>query len=499
MLQLDRTPIVSLVQSREIDRCTILDYHIPDIVLMEEAAERIFSDLIYRFRHHKTKLFNKISIIVYPGNNGADLLSIARKLYLNGFTNIELFILQPDKIKEDSLFDKHYKVINSLSMSINSLFQDYEKLKESSLIIDGLFGTGFRSRQSDIVTSKLHISIESIIDFINSLNKPIISIDIPSALDSVKKTGLKACFTYSIGFYKQEFYNIQSRAKCGSIKNIPISFVFDPVTCKYFHIDRIRFKYPDDRFVNKYSRGGLMVIGGGHGTWGAVCYSINAAYSVGSGIVCLLTEETDIQTVNPMLKNTVIAGFDNIDDHISKYNTILIGPGLKLKNQRYKLIESILRQKENIVIDASFFTLFDCSILDRIKSTPIVTPHTKEFSVFFNIDIETLKQDTINIVSMIASKYKIFIVLKDQFITVGMPDGTVNVYDKQVRIAAQAGSGDILAGIIAGFLSQTGDPAYSIYAGIESFYRSLKKISINKILSYNPDLLLEQLRMATNG
>jgi NAD(P)H-hydrate epimerase len=114
-------------------------------------------------------------------------------------------------------------------------------------------------------------------------------------------------------------------------------------------------------------------------------------------------------------------------------------------------------------LDASFFTVFDKNTLKNFKNSPILTPHVGEFKRFFRADAADLEKDTINTVKNSAVKYGCFILLKSSFITLATPDGKIYIFDRSNRILAQAGSGDLLAGLIGSKLSGGSESLDSIF------------------------------------
>jgi len=479
LYRLTRSPIISIKESRELDKYSIETLEIPSSVLMEEAAQRLYC----KIRKLITK-DNNIMIIAGEGNNGGDALSIARKLYFDDY-RFEVYIYKPKSIKVGSLFETHLNILNNLNIKTKDLIDNFKGLEKADLIIDGLFGTGYRYSET----------ADELINKINKLQKKIVSIDIPSGLNQDSDGGICADRTLTIGYRKDIFYNTGLRKKCGRITNIPLSFKMLTDKPRYNIINKIQTKQINNHFVNKYSRGALLAIGGSDGMYGAINYSIKAAYSSGAGIVCLLTDKETIQQLNPLIPEAIIDQIDNINNYIpSKYTTTLIGPGLKESKNNISIITNILKMP-NIkhILDASFFSMFKPEILNEIPITPILTPHSGEFCRFFGIDPSVFRSNTLSILSETSSKYRSYILLKDTFLALSLPDGRINIYDKQFRAAAQAGSGDIISGTIAGLLAQSEDYEYSIYRSIELFYKAINKISKNKN-SYDPFRLINTLR-----
>ena len=149
-----------------------------------------------------------------------------------------------------------------------------------------------------------------------------------------------------------------------------------------------------------------------------------------------------------------------------------------------KFVEDILDQNKDFLLDASFFTIFKKDILKKIINPPILTPHTQEFISFFKEEASNLKNDTIRTVSKIAKKYNSYILLKDSFFTFSTPEGKTFIIEKQMRILAQAGSGDILSGLISGLLAQGYSKTESVFEGIRVFYNIAENLKDKNDKSY---------------
>ena len=151
LYRLTRSPIISIKESRELDKYSIETLEIPSSVLMEEAAQRLYC----KIRKLITK-DNNIMIIAGEGNNGGDALSIARKLYFDDY-RFEVYIYKPKSIKVGSLFETHLNILNNLNIKTKDLIDNFKGLEKADLIIDGLFGTGYRySETADELINKIN-------------------------------------------------------------------------------------------------------------------------------------------------------------------------------------------------------------------------------------------------------------------------------------------------------------------------------------------------------
>ncbi len=432
---------------------------IPPIVLMEEASGKILDALKSDFNLGD----ERISVLAGPGNNGGDALSAARKLLFEGY-DVDVYLLSGKTGSE--LYEIQKNILISLKVKLLDLsgFPDYSG--SYSLIIDGIFGIGYKYRKDPM--------FEKIFSSVNSGHSKVVSIDTPSGLNAGNNASVRADYTYSIGYLKEYFFNIDNRKNAGLLTDLKISFGLSGIDIKNkpIYINKIEpLTKKTNPFVHKYSRGGCISIGGQPGKYGSIVFTARSALNAGTGISLVITENDNVIPVNSMSSEIIADSIENINNYISKYGTIIVGPGLKFNSQTGKdMVQSIFSLDKKFVLDASFFTIFEKSVLKSFSNPPVLTPQSQEFKNFFREEAENLKNDTINCVSAMAVKYNCFIILKESFLVIATPTGEKFIYDNPMRILAQAGSGDILAGITGGILCQGYECLDAIMESIRIFY-----------------------------
>ena len=452
--------------------------NIPPLVLMEEASSKIFEQLKKDFDLES----ESIAILAGAGNNGGDALSLARKMFLSGIkTGIYIF---PEKYGT-KLYELEKNVLNSFRIE----FKDINSFDKDSacytLIIDGIFGIGFKKRTKD--------DAGNIFGIINDANARVVSIDVPSGLDKDSHP-VNADITYSIGYLKNSFFNIGTRKHAGIIRDLKISFDVKNLQSyqqAYYlkNIEPITVKEND--FVHKYSRGGVMCIGGSPGKYGSIIFTAESALRSGCGISVVLSDKNNINSLNALTKNIVIDSYDRYDQYMKKMKTIVIGPGLDPNDTFKNILNNMINEDVQFVLDASFFTSFDCGILAEFKNPPVLTPHSGEFKKFFKEEADDLEYNTIETVRNVSQKYNCIIILKDSFLTIGVPSGKILIYDNPTRLLAQAGSGDIFSGILGGILSQGYPVEESILESIRIFYKTAEILIDDGYKTYSPDAFID--------
>ena len=164
MVNLTRT------QLREIDRKALSDYHIPGIVLMENAARAVVDEALRMLNH---ECCGKILILCGGGNNGGDGLAVARHLHNRGCDVVIALVGDPAKYTGDALIN--WNIAQAMKISAEpftvSMLQDPPPM----LIVDAVYGTG--------LTQAPRHSFVAIADAVNRSGLPILSVDLPSGLD----------------------------------------------------------------------------------------------------------------------------------------------------------------------------------------------------------------------------------------------------------------------------------------------------------------------------
>lgn len=452
------SPIISPEDSKTLDMKASEINKIPPIVLMEEATSQILNRLQMDF---DLSALN-VAIIAGWGNNGGDALSLARKLKNIG-VKVKVFIFSNEKGSE------LYSIQKNILINLDFILSDVARFEEDavgfSLIIDGIFGVGYKYRDNAVM--------DNLFGIINRSGATIVAVDVPSGLNVEGGVSVEADYTYSIGFMKDVFFNLSARKFCGTIINLPISFDIDNIESSgKFYIDDIEeIKSEKSDFVHKYQKGAVCSIGGSPGKYGSIVYCGLSALRGGAGISLVLTNRDNIYTLSAINAVLIYDSIINFKEYLSKYDTFVVGPGLATDDLEKTALIELFSSDKKFVLDASFFSIFDKDILKNFKNPPLLSPHVGEFKRFFGADSAGLEKDTINMVKKSAVKYNCYILLKDVFMTLATPDGKVYIFDRRNRILAQAGSGDMLAGLIGSKLSGGAEYLDSIFSAVGIFYK----------------------------
>ena len=377
----------------------------------------------------KNIINKKILFVCGPGKNGLD--GIKTQKLLKSKKNLIYFT---NKEKDLDLI----KLTNQIN--------------DCDIIFDCIFGIGLKR--------KLDKTFLKIIKIINSSKKKIISIDIPSGINS--DTGenfganINADYTLAMGFFKPAHFLLPAKKYVGKLKVINLNLELPRILKPDISIinkkktQNLQLLHEID--INKYNKGHVCVIGGKMA--GAARIVALASRKIGAGLSTISIEKKYLIYYTKSEVGTIVEAFNN--SSLYKKNVFVIGPGLGKDFKKTRICKLLQKIKEPIILDADAISIFEndrdkfYSILVKKKNV-ILTPHYGEFCRVFKYNKKMSKIDN----CITASKLiKNIIILKGNDTVVSFPDGKVFVDTESKNSLATAGSGDMLCGMIAGLISQ---------------------------------------------
>lgn len=265
-----------------------------------------------------------------------------------------------------------------------------------------------------------------------------------------------------------------------------------------------------EKHVHKGDCGHVFVIAGSRGLTGAACLTAQAALLSGSGLVtvgiaaslnsiieCKITEAMSLSFPQTDQGTLSLKAFGKIKEFAKKVDVIAIGPGLSQNNQTQRLIRKIITQIDKpMVIDADAINALigETDILRQRKSSTVITPHPGEMGRLLGLNTEKVQKNRRKLAKQLAHMYNIVTVLKGYQTVVSNQNGKIMINHTGNAGMAKGGSGDVLTGIIAGFLAQGAD-AYDA-AKLAVYVHGLaadKAIKRKAIVSLMASDILEQL------
>ena len=235
--------------------------------------------------------------------------------------------------------------------------------------------------------------------------------------------------------------------------------------------EKIKFLLKREKNTHKGDYGHLFIIGGSPGLTGAVCLAGMSALRAGCGLVTIGIPKGLNHIIEIKLTEVMSLPLPETEDHYfsetayeksiefieKKANCVLIGPGISLHPETKKFVKRLIPEiKKPLIIDADALKIIseNLEILNFLKNRkPILTPHPGEMSYLTGLKIEQIQKNRKEVAENFAKKYNLILVLKGYRTVVTDGKNTyINLTGNPGM--ATAGSGDVLAGIIGGLLSQ---------------------------------------------
>ena len=491
--------LVTANEMQKMDRSTIESFGLPGRILMENAGRGATQFFLDQFKNAENK---KIGVIAGRGNNGGDGFVIARYLAQKGISVTVYLLSEHQKVSGDA--SANLKLLSPLKVPVIEMpdaksFSAHETaMRHEAIWIDAIFGTGLRSDVKGF--------FKDVIDFINRLNKPVFAVDIPSGLNSDTGQPCGACIradaTATFAFAKTGHFMFPGADYTGNLKiidiGVPPHIAHDIGPLQYLLTpDLIRAVFsPRPSDAHKGHTGHLLVIAGSTGKTGAAVMTATSAMRSGAGLVTLgipaslnpILEAQVIETMTEPLPETVNGILDDtsvnrIMDLLSDKKCLAIGPGIGTAPETQKLFKNLLQENTKpVVIDADGLNILagHIEILKDLDTPVVLTPHPGEMARLISTTSANVQKDRIKCARDFAEKFNVHVVLKGARTIVAHPDGRVFINPTGNPGMASGGMGDVLTGVIAGFIAQGHQPELAAHAGVYLHGATADSLAKNK-------------------
>ncbi len=217
---------------------------------------------------------------------------------------------------------------------------------------------------------------------------------------------------------------------------------------------------------HKGTYGTLLSVCGSYGMVGAAVLAARAAGRCGTGLVVSALDERIYPIAAaqlpevvfcPLTQGSACAKVSQMQPFLKKATALLIGCGLGNTVQSDELVTALFQQTETpIILDADGINIAarHISILEAAHAPLVLTPHPAELSRLLNLTVAQVQADRQTIAVTAAKRFDAIVVLKGHRTVIAQPNGTVYINDTGNPGMAVAGSGDVLAGMIAGLAAQ---------------------------------------------
>jgi ADP-dependent NAD(P)H-hydrate dehydratase / NAD(P)H-hydrate epimerase len=441
-------PVINLARMREWERAT---WHAgqTEAEVIRRVGEKIAERAL-----QLTRSGDAILILAGKGHNGDDARA-ARK-YLRDRRVDALDVTDPKTALPE--FQRRTGVAPVSATSISN----GDRLEACpALIIDGVFGIGLNRPLDD--------GWKKFIAAVNQTKIPVLAVDVPSGLNAdtgeAQGAAIEAAVTLTVGAPKT---GLLAQGAWPFVGRLEVATDVSLVPCPHpASRDELNWTLPEDfagfpprRAVasHKGSFGHLTVVAGSLGFHGAAVLAARGAQRAQPGLITLLTQEGVYHPIASQLQAVMVNLWKPDIKLFDDASAILIGPGLAAPN----LPDDLKTMTRRLWRDAEVPVIVDASALDWLaphtlarERIRVITPHPGEAARLLNAPVQEVQSDRVQAVREISRRFgNCWVALKGHQTLIGRNEGEVFVNPSGNPHLAQGGSGDVLAGFIAGLLAQ---------------------------------------------
>jgi len=325
------------------------------------------------------------------------------------------------------------------------------ELPTADVVIDAIFGTGFHGEPREEAAR----SIEAI----RSAGVPVVSVDVPSGVDASTGEVSGACVeaTETVTFHGEKVGLAVSPGSlhAGRIEVADIGLEHSETGHARVTSEIVRRLPRRQRDGNKYRSGSVLVVGGAPGLTGAICLAAEAAFRADAGYVSVAAPRESLPVVEMRLLEAVKRPLEEASEAAERAGALALGPGLGRTEEAKQLVRRLLEETElPAVVDAD--ALFGFERVERDAPT-VLTPHSGELGRLLEVEAAWVDAHRLEAVGRAVERFRCVVLLKGSETIVAAPGGRTLISVGTPRLAT-AGTGDVLTGIVGGFLAKQMEP-----------------------------------------
>jgi hydroxyethylthiazole kinase-like uncharacterized protein yjeF len=469
--------IAMAAQMREIDRRTIEEYGILSLVLMERAGLAVVNKI------REIAKYRKALVLCGAGNNGGDGLVVARLLWNEGW-NVKAYLLMKEE-KGSPDFKAQLQAAKKFRVPVLKTAPD-EKDLHAAVIVDAIFGTG--------LSKDIKGQISGLIEMINQKTSdgPVIAVDIPSGISSdtgqVMGTAIRADYTVTFGLPKPGHLLYPGASHTGELSVADIGFPStllrdESLKWELLEKEAVAALLPDrPRYSHKGTYGHVLLVAGSKGKTGAALLAAKAILKSGAGMATIGVPDELMGVYQSRVTDEMTFGLPSIKGMIrenaaqeilnflhGKADVLAIGPGLGVSEDTRKLLPFLISSgAAPMVIDADGLNSLkgNLGVLKDAKAPIVLTPHPGEMGRLLDITAGEVEKDRTGSALRLSEETGAYVVLKGAPTVIAEPEGHAYLNPTGTPAMAKAGMGDVLTGMIAGFMAQGVSPLDASILGV---------------------------------
>lgn len=455
--------VLSRKQAQELDK-RAQESGLDGVLLMEHAAMALYERVVSAMAQHG----NRVAIVCGSGNNGGDGYALARLLaQRKGVTPCIVKVGGDVKTREVAVFAH---LASTLAISIVS--ESDVDFTSFDVIVDCLFGIGL---DRDITGR-----YEQVIQSINASNAYVIACDIASGIEAdsghIMGCAIQAQETVSFACGKMGLYFNAGREHSGKITiadiTIPHSLCASYEGLHCLDVHDFQSCLPKRHIhSHKGSYGKLLLIGGRSGMSGAALLAVKAALRCGVGTATLMSDPLTLYAAAAAVPEAMQLALPKQNDPafqalLAQYDVIAIGNGLGRDEYAAWLVDQVWQSDRSAVFDGdALFLLGQQKKRSKRRSPYILTPHPKELSYLLGIEVQKILKSPSETLKQSERAYPNGTLVLKNTATMITDGRERHIYCGGNDCLAKGGSGDVLCGMISGFLAQS-DPLSAAKCGV---------------------------------
>ncbi len=512
--------IVTAEEMKGIDRRATTNWHIPGMVLMENAG-RAVADAVERALEEPTG--HSVLVVCGKGNNGGDGMVAARHLANRGVPTSCVLLGRAAELRGDAR--ANYEILVAAGAEVDEIETADDlapALEHHTVVVDAILGTGLDKPPRGLAAQA--------IEMIDGAGRLTVAVDVPSGLDAttgaVPSVAVHADLTVTMGLAKTGLWLYPGRNYVGELVLADIGI---PAPL----LDGGDTFLPDDRAVaallpertrhgHKGTFGTCLVIAGAPGFSGAACLAGAAAVRSGCGLVQLAIPSGIASVVESRVPEPVKRPLPDTEHHTispaavsvvlelaRECDAVAVGPGIGTSEETAAFLLQLLAELDRpLVLDADAINIIarNRDVMRKLRAPAVLTPHPGEFGRLINLTPDSINADRVGISRRFATENGVVLVLKGASTVIAGRDGQVIINPTGNSGLASGGTGDVLTGLLAGLLAQGLKPLDAATAAVYLHGRAADIavediteycLSAADLLDYLPDAFSAVLHLGT--
>ncbi len=458
------TPLSTRAAARALDRHAIDVLGLPGVVLMENAGAGATAALVARF----TDRLARVCIVGGPGQNGGDAWVVARHLALRGLHPRCFCIADAERVQGDA--KTNLDALRALGVDVTFVTRDSElaplasALRDASLAVDGLYGTGLDRAITGISAQ--------VVSLLNEVAAPVVALDLPSGIDAdtgaVLGVAVRAALTVTFAAHKRGLHQHPGVAFAGDVvlASIGAPNLEDGLARLIARHDIAALVSPRAPDAHKGTAGHVLVFAGSPGHTGAAVLAGLGALRGGAGLVTIAPRPEARAAIDAKVLELMSAPLPVEPEAAlvaglalcAGKRAAVVGPGFGAVDGLARRLALALPVPT--VLDADALTAL-AGALESLRDAVaprVLTPHPGEAARLLGTSTEAVQSDRYAAAATLAARSGHVVVLKGARTIVAGPDGGLRVCGEGTPALGVAGTGDVLAGLLGARLA-SGDEA----------------------------------------